>query len=426
MKKITLALLLLMSSFFMNAQRTCATDEIMSNMMADPFQKEAFLKMQQKFEIELQKLENNPQLRASAQSPQAVLRIPVAVHFPSVASTSNATFKNCLIALAQIQINILNADYNSQNADLSNWTNNASFFYPNTQNGSFNVQFELATQNHPTGYGLVEGQPAVTFGYNFASTIPSGQPLRDANFAGYLNFVVKNIGSGLLGYAPLGGSPSLGHAVAINTFCFGSGSQCSSTYRPTAPFNLGRTTTHELGHYFNLNHTFGSCGTNCATTGDKVCDTPAVLDETYECPEVGSVPGCVSGQNALTMNYMDYVDDACMYMFTQGQATRMLAHYNSIASQFNMTTLANNDFIKNNYSLSPNPNNGTFTITFKDLSNDISVQVYDISGRIVFNKNYSQNSDLSQEVKIENPSSGIYFVNIKSGAALSTEKIIIK
>ncbi|MGV9004172.1 zinc-dependent metalloprotease [Flavobacterium sp.] len=425
MKKITLALLLL-SSFFVTAQRTCGMEETMNNLMADPVQKEAYLKMQRNFEVELQKLENNPQLRTNQQSAVAVVRIPVAVHYPSVPNTTAATLKTCLIALAQTQINILNADYNAQNADLTNWTNNASAFYPNTLNGSFNVEFVLATQNHPAGYGLVEGQPAVTFGYNFGAGIPSNQPMRDANFAGYLNFVVKNIGSGLLGYAPLGGSPNLGHAVAINTFCFATGAQCSPTYKPTYPYNLGRTVTHELGHYFNLNHTFGSCGTNCLTSGDKICDTPAVLNESYENPEPGTVAGCVPDEYALTMNYMDYVDDRGMYMFTQGQGTRMLAHYNNISSQFNMTTLANNSFIKNNYSLAPNPNNGTFTLTFKDLSNDISVEVFDISGRSVFEKNYSQNSNLSQEVKIDSPSSGIYFVNVKSGGAISTEKIIIR
>lgn len=425
MKKITL-LFVLFVGFTSYAQRTCGMDHVMQGVNANPALRHQHEQNQQKFEIELEKLNNSS---VSQRNTNNTIRIPVAVHFPGVPNTSSATLKNCLISMAQRQINVLNADFNATNTDISQWGAVSSFYPMVTALGDLNVEFVIATQNHPAGYGVTQGQPLVTFGYNFGAGVPSSQPLYDGNFAGYLNFVVKDIGSGLLGYAPLGGSPALGHAVAINTFCFGTGSQCNTTYRPTAPFNLGRTTTHELGHYFFLDHTFnnGSCSTaSCTNQGDKICDTPQVFEETYECPSAGDIAGCVSGQFALTMNYMDYVNDACMFMFTLGQENRMRSWYTSIASEFNMTTLSNNEVVKNNFNIFPNPNNGTFTIRFNDLSDDYSVEVFDISGRIVFEDYYTQSSNLEQTISIDKPSSGVYFVNVKSGSSIITEKIIIK
>jgi hypothetical protein len=82
--------------------------------------------------------------------------------------------------------------------------------------------------------------------------------------------------------------------------------------------------------------------------------------------------------------------------------------------------------VKNNFNIFPNPNNGTFTIRFNDLSDDYSVEVFDISGRIVFEDYYTQSSNLEQTISIDKPSSGVYFVNVKSGSSIITEKIIIK
>ena len=84
---------------------------------------------------------------------------------------------------------------------------------------------------------------------------------------------------------------------------------------PGANSNLGRTTTHELGHFFNLYHTFQ--GDSC-DEDDGIADTPNIDGNNFGCPADGSIPGC-DDQPALTMSYMDYTDDNCMYMFTQGQ-----------------------------------------------------------------------------------------------------------
>lgn len=408
--KLFFALLIFQIGFAQH--RTCGMKEKMQQIMNDPAKRAAYLDLQSRFETELERLTTTSQ-----RNPNVVIRIPVAVHFPQVTSTSN--LKPCLRTLAQSQVNILNADYNGTNADIVNYEADAEF-YPGTNTGSLQVEFVIATQNHPSGSGLVNGDLAVTFGTDFLAGADE-----DTTWAGYMNLVVRNEGGQILGYSPLGGSPANGQTVVINRFCFGSGNGCSTTYVPEEPYNLGRTLTHELGHFFNLDHTFEGCdGANCATSGDRVCDTPATDTESYDCPAAGDVFGCTD--YALTMNYMDYVNDACMYMFTAGQATRMQAYYNTIASQFTTTALANDDFLQNQFSLYPNPSTGSFTIEFKELTNSYSVEVFDVTGKTIYENNYDQAANLVQVVNLDHPTSGVYFVNIKSDRGLVTKKLVIQ
>ena len=83
--------------------------------------------------------------------------------------------------------------------------------------------------------------------------------------------------------------------------------------------NEGRTLTHEIGHYLNLRHIWGD---GRCRQDDFVEDTPASDGPNYGCPSYPTV-NCKSAD--MTMNYMDYTDDACMYMFTDGQRNRMRA-----------------------------------------------------------------------------------------------------
>lgn len=419
--KLRLLFALLVFQLGFAQQRTCGMNAKMQEIMANPVLKQQYLDQQAKFEIELEKLELNANKNGnSTSSTNATIIIPVAVHFPSVAASSSATLKTCLRALAQSQINTLNADYNAANNDISNWDADAPFYPMVSSVGNLDVQFVLATQNHPAASGIASGTVAVTFGTDFLSNADS-----DSTWAGYLNLVCRNAGNGILGYSPLGGSPSAGHTVVISKTAFGAGNGCTG-YVPGAPYNLGRTLTHELGHYFNLDHTFNGCGTNCSTTGDRVCDTPAVGAESYNCPAAGDVAGCVSGENALTMNYMDYVDDACMYMFTLGQANRMRAYYNSIASQFTTTALANTQFLEANFNIYPNPTKDSFTIQFKEVTSSYSVEVFDVTGQTVYENNFAQNTNPVQVITLPTASAGVYFVNIKSDKGLVTKKLVIQ
>ena len=421
--KLKLLFLFLVFQVSFAQHRTCGMEQYMEQLMNDPAAKQQYLQLQSQFETELQRL-SMAYRNGNQTNYVQIIRIPVAVHYPSAGAATVAT-KNCLRLLAQTQINTLNADYNATNADLSNFTDNDAAFYPGVTVGNLGVQFELATQNHPAGTGLVNGDLAVTFGTDFLGGADS-----DTTWAGYMNLVVRDEGNSILGYSPLGGSPGAGHTVVINRFCFGSGSGCTG-YNPTAPFNLGRTLTHELGHFFNLRHTFnnGTCSgsTSCTTQGDRICDTPEVAQETYECPSAGDVLGCNGDEFALTMNYMDYVDDGCMYMFTLGQENRMRAYYNAIAAQFTTTALANNQVFEKTFSIYPNPTKGSFNIDFKELTDSYEVEVYDVTGQVIYTNRFDVNSSLIQTVNLQNTTTGIYFINVKSDNGLVvTKKLIIE
>jgi pregnancy-associated plasma protein-A len=131
----------------------------------------------------------------------------------------------------------------------------------------------------------------------------------------YLNVWVCPLGGGLLGYAQFPGGPNGTDGVVINYRAFGT----SGTAQ--APFNKGRTATHEVGHYLNLRHIWGD--TDDCSGSDQAADTPNAAGPNYGTPTFPSVT-CNNGPNGdMFMNYMDYVDDPAMFMFTTQQVVRM-------------------------------------------------------------------------------------------------------
>ena len=133
----------------------------------------------------------------------------------------------------------------------------------------------------------------------------------------HLNIWVCNIGGGILGYAQFPGGPSSTDGVVISPQYFG------TTGYVSAPFDKGRTATHEVGHYLNLRHIWGDGRCN---RDDYVSDTPSSDRPNYGCP---SFPTNHCNSTDMTMNYMDYTDDACMYMFSEGQKERMRTIFQS-------------------------------------------------------------------------------------------------
>ena len=129
----------------------------------------------------------------------------------------------------------------------------------------------------------------------------------------HLNIWVCNIGGGILGYAQFPGGSLSTDGVVVGPNYFG------TTGYVSAPFDGGRTLTHEVGHYLNLRHIWGD---GRCRQDDFVSDTPSSDSPNYGCP---SYPTVKCKSNDMTMNYMDYVNDDCMYMFSEGQKSRMRA-----------------------------------------------------------------------------------------------------
>ena len=128
--------------------------------------------------------------------------------------------------------------------------------------------------------------------------------------AHYLNFWICEIGGGILGYAQFPGGALESDGVVIGSDYFGENAAGGQ-------YGHGRTATHEVGHWLNLRHIWGD---GRCKQDDFVADTPSSDGANYGCPTYPTV-NCRS--NDMTMNYMDYVDDNCMYMFTVGQNDRM-------------------------------------------------------------------------------------------------------
>jgi hypothetical protein len=131
----------------------------------------------------------------------------------------------------------------------------------------------------------------------------------------HLNLWVCALADEVLGYAQFPGGPTATDGVVIDTHAFGTKGTAQ------APFDLGRTATHEVGHYFNLRHIWGD--TEDCSGSDHVADTPNAAGPNFGTPTFPSVT-CSNGPSGdMFMNYMDYVDDVAMFLFTAQQVVRI-------------------------------------------------------------------------------------------------------
>ena len=211
------------------------------------------------------------------------------------------------ISDAQIrsQIHALNKDFRATNPDKSK--------VPAVWRGlvtDSKIQFTLAkvtrTETNEAGFSSDDGVKRSSTG-----------GIAPLDTAKYLNIWVCTLKDDLLGYAQFPGGPAATDGVVINYRAFG------TTGSAQAPFNRGRTATHEVGHYFNLRHIWGD--TPDCSGSDMVSDTPNAAGPNFGKP-AWPVITCNNGPSGdMFMNYMDYVDDAAMFMFTTQQVLRMRA-----------------------------------------------------------------------------------------------------
>lgn len=275
-------------------QRHCASYEVLEEQLkADPRLRDR-MEAIENFTREFQK---NPE--AYRLLPDGTMEIPVVFNVLYRTAAQNVS-----LAQLQSQIDVLNEDFAATNADY-----NLTSTYNSVKAGNTGIRFVLETVNR-------RSTSTVSWSTNDAMK-KSAKGIAPTSPTTKLNIWVCNMGGGILGYAQFPGGSSATDGVVLDDNATG------RTGTAAAPFNKGRTATHEVGHWLNLRHIWGD-----ATCGnDQVADTPPHNTANYGCPAAGHMSTCSPAQVEMTMNYMDYTDDACMYMFSIGQKTRMQATY---------------------------------------------------------------------------------------------------
>ncbi len=288
---------------------------------------------------------------------RAVITIPVVFHVVYRTSTENIS-----AAQVQSQIDVLNEDFRRLNSDADNtWS----------QAADAEIEFCLASVD-PSGNstdGITRTSTSVNgFGTNDAVKSASSGGKAAWPASDYLNFWVCNIGGGILGYAQFPGGAAATDGVV------GDYRYTGTNGTATSPFDLGRTATHEVGHWLNLRHIWGDgpCGSD-----DFVSDTPTSDDANYGCA-TGHV-SCSSTD--MVQNYTDYSDDACMNLFTQGQKSRMQALFGGGGSKASL--LSSNGCGSGNPPVTCTQNEVTISITFDNYPEETSWTLKNDAGTTV-------------------------------------------
>jgi Pregnancy-associated plasma protein-A len=226
------------------------------------------------------------------------IEIPVVVNVLYKTSAENISTTQI-----QSQIDVLNQDFNATNSDFNQVPSVFSGVKANI-GITFVLDAVYRKSTTKTSWGTADAMKKTKRG-GLDPTSPTTK----------LNIWVCTIGGGILGYAQFPGGSSSTDGVVVDSRYFG------TTGTATAPFDKGRTATHEVGHWMNLRHIWGD--TTCGT--DYVNDTPTHNTANYGIPSFPHYSTCSGNPIEMTMNYMDYTDDAGMYMFSNDQKSRMLA-----------------------------------------------------------------------------------------------------
>ena len=278
-------------------QRTCASYEVHQQQLKD---NPGLAKKMADIEALTQKISSDPSAYRLVST--GVYEIPVVVNV-----LYNTAAENISDAQIQSQIDVLNADFAATNAEISKIPST----FTSVKAGKIDITFVLDQI-------IRKSTTKTSWSTNNSMKSSLNGGLDAVSPTTKLNMWVCTIGGGILGYAQFPGGSSATDGVVIDSKYFGKTTISS-------PYNLGRTATHEVGHWLNLRHIWGDsrCG------NDQVNDTPAHNASNYGCPATGHLSLCKGSPVEMTMNYMDYTDDACMYMFSAGQKTRMLAVFAS-------------------------------------------------------------------------------------------------
>ncbi len=351
-----------------------------------------------------QLLDSLAQQRGNQVGSRGDIVIPVVVHV-----VWNSPEENINNERIFSQLEILNRDFNGENMDLINAPE--EFRKLSAQKG---IRFCLALEN-PQGEpvsGITRTKTAIAAigtKSELYSTALGGSDAWDPKR--YFNIWVSNTGDFLTGFGAYPGlvAPEK-DGLVVHPKYFGNNN--------SKRYNLGRVAIHEAGHYFGLKHIWGD-DEDCSTD-DGVEDTPFQMSFYKGCP---TYPQVSCGSSNMFINFMDYVDDDCMVMFTQGQMDRMLTTIEMMrpglmASEISCAQSSAQE-LNIAFTVYPNPARGTISIKFKEYVAEIgSIGVYNSIGQEV----YSTTTVLFDTMKVDLPDivPGVYWVKVGG----QTEKFI--
>ena len=410
-----------------SAQRICGSSEYKAALLqADPSLNEIFQNVEKQIAAVNSR---NGSVANRDTSANETITIPVVIHLLYKNAAEN-------ISDAQIksQIDALNNDFNFLNADRANTPDAFKIF-----SGNAKIKFCLA-QVDPQGRRTTGIDRKYTNTEVF--TTDDGMKMVDKGGVAswdskhYLNIWVCKMTSRSLGYATPPGASAEKDGVVIAYDVFG------TVGNLRAPFNKGRTATHEVGHWLGLIHIWGD--SHCGS--DQVDDTPTQQSYNFGCQSFPKVSSCSPNKNGdMFMNFMDFTDDACMNMFTTGQVNRMRSIFskNGIRNAFLASSACDSTLAQNGplpeivvevkpvtiiESLSstkvyPSPVQTITTIECK-VASALSVKNLDIFnslGTKVFSARLCQEKTI---INLSNLVAGIYFIHIGDGQDKFTTRII--
>lgn len=410
------------SNFFAQSEK-CATMQVLEKrMQSDP----ATLIRMQQTESETQSWisENKNTLKHKNQAKSgALVTIPVVVHVLYNNATENVSYEQIMS-----QIDGLNEDFRLLNGDSLDDTHPFWWYTADTQ-----IEFCLASVD-PNGNvttGITRTFTNVTgFSGDGSEKFTALGGKNNWDPTRYLNIWVCDLSAsgGTLGYATfpsdLTAYPNE-DGVVIHYQAFGYiGTAGTGGYSAN---DLGRTGTHEVGHWLNLRHIWGDeiCG------DDFVPDTQIAEDANYGCPSFPHNPWSTCGADGdgeMYMNYMDYVDDYCMVMFTYDQGTRMLStlfgERDGLLTSQGCGTASLQEFLpENSFNLYPNPSDGKVVINSQiDAIKDVKISLFDLQGKEL---QTFENNSFPFEMNLSNLPNGSYLIKFQTGDQSLTKKLFL-
>jgi hypothetical protein len=344
-----------------------------------------------------------------------LITIPVVVHI--VYQTAG---ENISDAQVQSQIEVLNTDYQKKNRDTAEIP---SYYRSLAANCGFRFGLAQLDTNGQATTGIVRRQTnvaAFTIDDGIKFTTSGGDDGWDRDR--YLNVWVGSLTGGILGYSSIIGGPKASDGVVVLYTAFGTNGTA------TSPFNLGRTTVHEVGHWLNMIHTWGddSCG------NDQVADTPPQEGPDYGDPG-GIVISCGNDPYGnLYQDYMDFTNDIGMHLFTYGQRDRMRTLF--VAGGYRYPLLSSNvpvaladstwggDQPAIAITTFPNPAVSGVTVSLADPSSIGGLLgVYDQLGRQVLTMRITS---MQLQLDVSSWSAGMYFIRVSEGGKAVSAKLI--